>query len=453
MRSTSRSRRRPGLRRTVLAVAATAAISAGTVLTAPSVGAATSDPADADTGTAHDEAAVVQLYVAWSGFVGFPGESGTVWSDELEIATGCSGFFVSDTGQIATAGHCVDPVEGRHALVDAFFADLVATGVLTTDEAVSLLDTAYMNWPVEGLDAGSEPERIVYAIQPKAVDGIVIEDPLAVQVVDYRAFDEGDVALLKAEVTGATALPVADADPASGTEVTAIGFAGAVQDVTDATRARASFKSGTVSSQQITDEGVPRTEVSADLTAGMSGGPTLDPLGNVVGLISSGTLDGQSFNFITDASDLREWLTAKGVTLLPAQVPQEDPAPVAATAPVAGQRTTAPAPAVLVGGGLVLLLGIGAVTAFAIRARRRSAPAVPPPVTYPVQLPAAPPRVDGGAAAPVARPVAATPGAPWPGGTVLVAPPPVAEPTTVCPTCTAATTPGQKFCTDCGTPL
>ena len=37
-----------------------------------------------------------------------------------------------------------------------------------------------------------------------------------------------------------------------------------------------SFKSGTASSQQVSETGVAGTEVNADLSGGMSGGPTVD---------------------------------------------------------------------------------------------------------------------------------------------------------------------------------
>ena len=131
-------------------------------------------------------------------------------------------------------------------------------------------------------------------------------------------------------------LPVSATDPTSGTAVTSVGFPGSVQSVVDASRVRASFKTGSVSSQQISELGVPRTEINADLSGGMSGGPTVDALGNVVGINSSKIVGDQAFNFITDASDLHGWLTAKGVTLTAANVP----APVATEEPLAEEVTT-----------------------------------------------------------------------------------------------------------------
>ncbi|GIG28289.1 S1 family peptidase [Cellulomonas marina] len=397
-------------RRPLRTIGASVALAAGALSLAPAAVAAT-EPApssSASAGTsptaapgeetveqlnARLEPSVVQLYIEWKGYVAFPTDEGSEWSDEITVPMICTGFFVSDVGQIATAGHCVDPVEGRHALIDAFLGSMVDEGWMTPDEAAGWIGTAYANWAVEGLDAGSDPQRIVYALQPEAVDGIAIEDPLAVQVVDFRAFEEGDVALLKADVTGTTPLPVAEADPASGMAVTSIGFPGSVQSVVDASRVRASFKTGSVSSQQISELGVPRTEINADLSGGMSGGPTVDALGNVVGVNSSKINGDQAFNFITDASDLHGWLTAHGVALAPLAVPAPEPTaePVVAPQPAEPTEDEGLATWVLAAGGSGLLVLVGGIVlAVVLAGRRRPASAVALPGAATLTLPSGP---------------------------------------------------------------
>ncbi|WP_129337397.1 trypsin-like peptidase domain-containing protein [Cellulomonas endophytica] len=399
MSRTHAARPRRSGRRLLALAAATA--TAGSLLLAPAAQAAV-DPApsasapgatDGAEGTATPsleqtlEPSVVQLYIEWTGYVQYPTDYGTEWSDPVTVPMICTGFFVSEVGQIATAGHCVDPVEGRHAIIDTFVAQMVDEGWIWAEEAAGWAETAYANWAVEGLDAGSEPQRIIYAVQPKAVDGIVIEDPLAVQLVDFRSFDEGDVALLKADVTGATPLPVVAADPTSGMEVTSIGFPASVQSVVDASRVRASFKTGTVSSQQISELGVPRTEINADLSGGMSGGPTVDALGNVVGVNSSKIVGDQAFNFITDATDLHDWLTAKGVALAAVNVPAPEPTPtpVSATPDVPQDEDEGGvATWVWVAGGAGALVLLGTVALVAVLAGRRRRAAAP--VTIPAAL-------------------------------------------------------------------
>ncbi len=112
-------------RRSVISLAGlgAAALTAGSLLLAPSATAATTPPpadapdsADATVQTLTDEQAlnasiepsVVQLYIEWTGYVSFPTDEGSTWSDELAVASICTGFFVSDTGEIASGVHCFD---------------------------------------------------------------------------------------------------------------------------------------------------------------------------------------------------------------------------------------------------------------------------------------------------------------------------------------------------------
>ena len=235
------------------------------------------------------------------------------------------------------------------------------------------------------------------------------------QLVDYRPFEQGDVALLKADVTGTVPLPVTASDPTSGTAVTSVGFPGSVQSVVDASRVRASFKTGSVSSQQISDQGVPRTEINADLSGGMSGGPTVDALGNVVGVNSSKINGDQAFNFITDASDLHQWLTARGVTLAPLNVPAPEPTaePVAAEVPVELSDDDAAALAIgVVVAVAAAILGpvvtVVIVVVVVVRRRRRKAAAQGAPVAPPAPGTATTP-VAVPVGVPVALPVPAVP--------------------------------------------
>ena len=83
-----------------------------------------------------------------------------------------------------------------------------------------------------------------------------------------------------------------------------------------------SFKTGRASSQQVRANGTPVTEVSADIARGMSGGPTIDSNGEVLGVNSMG-FDGEVTNFITDAPTLRAFLEQNGVDLAEAPAPEK----------------------------------------------------------------------------------------------------------------------------------
>ena len=68
-----------------------------------------------------------------------------------------------------------------------------------------------------------------------------------------------------------TLASAAGAGPVNGDGVTLVGFPGSVGSAVDETKARASFKTGAVSSRQIIDSGVSETEVNADISGGAAG--------------------------------------------------------------------------------------------------------------------------------------------------------------------------------------
>lgn len=259
------------------------------------------------------ERSIVKLDIGWSGYILFESEDGWEWSEEIITFTGCTGFFVDDKGSIVTAGHCVDPEGGREALIKKFVGQLYDEGRVTDANYAAVLDYGLLNWTVEGATNGSDIERKVWAYQPDALEDPVLEDDLVAQVLDVQTIDEGDVALLKIGATNTPALSVASDDPQAGTEVTSIGFPGSVGALTSG-EVRASFKTGTISSQQVLDSGISVTEINADVDFGMSGGPTIDDDGNVLGVNSfKAALATNAFNFITDTTDLGDWLDRQGV--------------------------------------------------------------------------------------------------------------------------------------------
>jgi hypothetical protein len=142
--------------------------------------------------------------------------------------------------------------------------------------------------------------------------------------------------------------------------VTSIGFPGELRQVADQSQiARASFKTGSVSSRQVTPQGATKIEVSAPIGPGMSGGPTVNRDGQVVGVNSSGLRDEANFNFITDTPDLRAFLVSHDVVLAQSSAPQA----------AMGALWYA------IGGVVVLIPALGATTLWMIRRRRHPQPA------------------------------------------------------------------------------
>jgi hypothetical protein len=276
--------------------------------------------------------------------------------DELPVMTICTGWFDSPT-TIVTAGHCVDPEEGRRALDSR-----AAPAVDPTTGA-----------PMPSQPARPEPNRTVWAFQPRELPGAVITAPVIVRVDSFRSADEGDTA--KLEMYGlppAKPLPIAPDEPQLGETVTSIGFPGLNIDATDGvdvkglvsggktpaevlqdSRLQPVNTSGTITARQFR-QGVAVYQINADLAEGISGGPTINARGEVLGVNSQMTVPflGQNFNVITDTGMLREFL---GQGAQPGAAPPGEPSQVAIENTAGGSGQAAPLTVViaLLGGAIV----------------------------------------------------------------------------------------------------
>lgn len=413
------------------------------VALAPAIAVAGAPVALSDNGNAMAglEKSIVFLQTDWSGYIDVPPNADAAgkgyWTDKLTYSVTCTAFFVSKTAQMVTAGHCVDPGEGRKVIIDGYLSD---------QKANDMTDEAYANWRVEGDTEGSPVGRNVRAVQPNGVDGAIITSPSTVEVVDFKAPDAGDVALLHLpNISKETpALVIARNAPQVGDEVTSIGFPGDIQDITDQSQiARASFKDGTVSSQQVTPSGTVQIEVSSTLAGGMSGGPTVTKNEQVVGVNSNGLTREANFNFITNTPDLRSFLQSHNVVLAEPQAPSKGVPP-----------------AVLWGviGGVILLLAVaGAVIVMMLRRGRAGRTGAAAPGYAMHSQP--PGQFAGSAGTPagmqpgteVAQPTT-SPAEQAGGATMLSAPGPGGE-ANFCPHCGSPHRHAEPYCSACGKPV
>lgn len=266
---------------------------------------------------------LVFLETEFTARVQVPFVTGSRWTEPLTVTGNCTGYVVDPTGYIATAGHCVNNKD--EAILNAFRQQAVAfVGRLQgRDQAwVTRLSkqAAEEGWPVTGEGVTDGASREVRLRQPTG-DTQAFPDWTPVDVVAFQDFEQGDNAVVKVAnpPDGLRALVISDRAPEPGDEVIAVGFPGAVQSTNESEDiAQPSYKNGTVSSRQTTGSGLVRTEISAVLGKGMSGGPTVDENSQVIGTNSAGaslTDERASFNFITDNVALREYLEQNGVTL------------------------------------------------------------------------------------------------------------------------------------------
>ncbi|RDI49653.1 trypsin-like peptidase domain-containing protein [Nocardia mexicana] len=239
-------------------------------------------------------------------------ELGNVFNDgnPYELTANCTGFVVDPDGYIATAGHCVDTGPGAESFRDSYIqmAALEAHERRPQVSAEEFYEFGAKNWTVEG-DAKGSPLDLQVVVQL----GSGKADPLPARVVDYRSLGQGDVALLEVEAHAlASAELTTDADVRIGDQVMAVGYPASTDLVTDRS-AEPSNKEGAISSKK-TQGSVPVYEISAAVSPGMSGGPTVGSDGRVLG-VNSFTVRGESqpFNFISPAAGLSELLKRNGV--------------------------------------------------------------------------------------------------------------------------------------------
>ena len=222
----------------------------------------------------------------------------------------CSGFFVSPNGHVMTASHCTEYGDDvRDALIDSAAVWAYQNHYFSDNPTLSQV-RAYAKRYFRVRKQQLTP-TVVWSF---AADG---SDPkhLPARQLGNRAFLKGDVALLKVDTDHTIPLPISTAPVSVGTHIDSVGFPGLVDNVTDADKVNPSFKDGEISSKKTIEQGLQDVyEVSAAIAGGMSGGPTVDTDGRVIGVNSFGASENtEQFNFISPSSFVDELLKDKGV--------------------------------------------------------------------------------------------------------------------------------------------
>ncbi|WP_148573393.1 trypsin-like peptidase domain-containing protein [Nocardioides caldifontis] len=307
-----------------------AALASAAMLLAPVAASAeeTANPSDAGT-TASDpdeikplqrvsayvEPSVAYIGIEWSGYV-FDRYNKQYLNNgnPFTFSMQCTGYVVNPDGYIATAGHCVDPKE-----VEATFFQAAAEwaiennfydGFWTAEELPEL-----NNYQVRNSQERNGPDRTVTAAWGVSAGGVQTGKALPARVVKMQPFGQGDGAILKVEADNLNALPLSDEDLGVGSEIVALGYPASVDLVTDQTFSP-SYKEGAISSEKTVSNGLLKVyEVSAAVSGGMSGGPTVNLEGEVVGFNSfkvNSAVETQQFNFIRPVDTVRELMADTG---------------------------------------------------------------------------------------------------------------------------------------------
>ncbi len=285
--------------------------------TTPTDEAATSD---LEKVSAYVQPSVVYLGTEWKGYI-YDTFNKAYLNDgkAFVVNTQCTGYVVNPDGYIATAGHCVDPKGDIIAMMQQKGAEWAARTGYYADGSLSVNQIlGFGDYRVEGLETKNRgPDRKVTAAWGVSAGGVDTGQSYQARVLKFQPFDKGDGALLKVEATELPAMALDDETELEvGTEIVSIGYPASVDLVTDASFTP-SFKDGTVSSSKTIQGGLLTVyEISAAVSGGMSGGPTVNLDGDVVGFNSFGidsSVESQQFNFVRPTDIVNELMADVGV--------------------------------------------------------------------------------------------------------------------------------------------
>ena len=238
------------------------------------------------------------------------------------IATwACTGFVINPDGWVGTAGHCVDPETAKLLILKRAAKEYIAQfpDAPEARDPAATLEWLRKNARVEGNTADRGPETSLTLMYGT---GTNVAGKIPANVVDFRPVGRGDVAVLKVEKHNLPSSELAtDADVSIGASVLAVGFSNSTENITGPSLDPTN-KSGKVSKKS-TMGSAPEYEIDAAVSEGMSGGPTVELNGKVIGVNSFAPVgEPQAFNFIAPADGLAAILASKGIkaTLGPADV-------------------------------------------------------------------------------------------------------------------------------------
>lgn len=253
----------------------------------------------------------------------------------VPVSTGAigSGFFVTSSGYIATAGHVIfsfthtsidKDIYVKYVLIDSAFTVLLQAMeeegyTFTASEQAQL--QAYMNQYSEVDDSLRQVYAVLGEVKPTLSN--IQSKGWSARVVDVSPYIERDLALLKIEgLSNCPVITVGDSDSVmTGDDVYMFGFPGVVTfhaELGPETTLAPSMTSGIISAKRFTDAQTPCFQTDAMITHGNSGGAGLNTNGEVIGVCSRGSVSeaGQEiagFDFLIQSNVLKTFLTESNI--------------------------------------------------------------------------------------------------------------------------------------------
>jgi serine protease Do len=246
------------------------------------------------------------IVIKASGSVDVPFTDGTDQAYTGTTYASCSGSVVESDGIILTAGHCADPAEYQTGVIDSVFAQLKKAG--QTGQVTQQAAEQY--WKL-----ASAPSLSITVYPTAFTASLADATPLPARLLYDEPFSQGDVALLQVHPgTPLPALQAAPGNPADGSDLITAGFPGSIDSTVDVANLQPTLTPGQTTSIQTYNESE-FIGISSALSPGMSGGPTVDLQGRIIGTNSWHPAgENQPLNFVTSTSEVRRVLAVNSVS-------------------------------------------------------------------------------------------------------------------------------------------
>jgi len=248
----------------------------------------------------------------------------------------CTGWFITPTGYMISAAHCVDKNDPSIAvaLVESVlppfiseFKQAAASGLRQAgvpmnqqiNNDLRSMETKWFNSNTQITDMQMS-SRVALAV--KGRNGQRASQMLPASVVAAGSVYPGrDYALFKVPgYTNLPTLPLGKANPQVGDNLYVEGFPGTVTDTgafTAQSQAVPTFTSGLLSAYRTSVNHVPYLQTQAPAFHGNSGGPVLDTQGNVIGTLIAGASAGDQvvagYQFVLPVGIIRSVLAEHGI--------------------------------------------------------------------------------------------------------------------------------------------
>lgn len=236
--------------------------------------------------------------------VTFPQQSNSTY----EIDLSGSGTFITSQGDILTADHVVSPPKNQEmnsALYTRAAQDIAnyintnqkGSTQVTSDQVVQQLSSGQLkSTPTFQSPSSSVFLSTAYTGPTNATDFKSLPSGIGVNVDKIEKEsppDQEDTAIIHVPLTDTLSVPLGDSTNVHPQDkLTIIGFPGNA-DVSKAPDSllTSSLNQIYVSSLKSSDNGAPLIQVGGNVEQGDSGGPALDNEGNIVGIVSFGTIN------------------------------------------------------------------------------------------------------------------------------------------------------------------